>query len=151
MPENTLLCAGGYCDPDAIEEDGDDTARPDGDAFALKVVRTRVVEQRVSAFAMGLLSLGTMSGPLLHILGLMLKTMFAGIFLVMGWASIEGNPIIHRTLFCPIIIIIMLVSLRYFVLPGWYTATELAALDDLTTTSEAVLVSLGGALQGKRG
>ena len=199
VSERALLSEGGYYDPDATDaedDDEDDVARPDGDGFALKVVRTRVVEQRVSAFAMGLLALGTMTGPLLHVLGLMPKALFSGIFLVVGWASIEGNPILHRTLFLlrdpgltprahPLralrrstivrfvaiqwaffaaivavsytlagiafpLIIIMLVPVRHFVLPRWFTADELGMLDDPTATSEAVLVSLGGPLQGER-
>ncbi|KAH7106762.1 anion exchange family protein [Auriculariales sp. MPI-PUGE-AT-0066] len=63
------------------------------------VVRTRVVEQRVSHLAMGLLTLGTMTGPLLKVLSLMPRAVFAGIFLLVGWASIEDNPIIHNTIF----------------------------------------------------
>lgn len=31
--------------------------------------------------------------------GFMPKAMFAGIFLVVGWGSVEGNPIVHKTLF----------------------------------------------------
>ncbi|KZV93780.1 hypothetical protein EXIGLDRAFT_612554 [Exidia glandulosa HHB12029] len=65
----------------------------------MKVVRTRVVEQRVSHLVMGLLTLGTMTRPLLVVLGLMPRALFAGIFILVGWASIEGNPIIHNSLF----------------------------------------------------
>lgn len=207
VPEHTLLSPGGYYDPSEKEHptssssttsdtDVDANYAPEAD-FRMKVVRTRVVEQRVSAFAMGLLTLGTMTGPLLHALGWMPKAMFSGIFLVVGWASIEGNPIIHRTLYLlrdpaltprdhplrPLrraailrfvsvqwvffamiiavsytlagvafpIIIIMLVPLRHFVLPKYFTAEELEALDSPTATSDAVLVSLGGPLQGERG
>lgn len=32
-----------------------------------------------------------MTGPLLHVLGLMPRAMFAGVFLVVGWGSVEGN------------------------------------------------------------
>lgn len=64
-----------------------------------KVVRTALVEQRVSHLAIGLLTLGTMSGPLLVCLGLMPRALFAGVFLVVGWGSIEGNGITHKTLF----------------------------------------------------
>lgn len=31
--------------------------------------------------------------------GLMPRAVFAGVFLVVGWASCEGNPILHKTLF----------------------------------------------------
>lgn len=86
-----------------------------------KVVRTSLVEQRVSHLAIGvsmlfalsalldpmltipstlqLLTLGTMTRPLLVCLGLMPRALFAGVFLVVGWGSIEGNGITHKTLF----------------------------------------------------
>lgn len=64
-----------------------------------KVVRTALVEQRVSHFAIGLLTVGTMTRPLLVCLGLMPRALFAGVFLVVGWGSIEGNGITHKTLF----------------------------------------------------
>jgi hypothetical protein len=31
--------------------------------------------------------------------GIMPRALFAGVFLVVGWGSIESNPIIHKTLF----------------------------------------------------
>lgn len=31
--------------------------------------------------------------------GLMSRAMFAGIFIVVGWGSVEGNGIVHKTLF----------------------------------------------------
>ena len=42
---------------------------------------------------------GTMSAPLLSLYGYMSRAMFAGVFLIVGWGSVEGNPIVHRTLF----------------------------------------------------
>lgn len=81
----------------------------------MKVVRTRLVEQRVSHTVMGvrssssvlrtfadfaqLLALGTMARPLLVVLGLQSRAMFAGVFLSVGWGSIEGNGIAHKALF----------------------------------------------------
>ncbi|EPQ28772.1 uncharacterized protein PFL1_03575 [Pseudozyma flocculosa PF-1] len=62
------------------------------------VVNTRVVEQRVSHLAVGLLTLGTMTRPLLVALGTMPKAVFAGVFVLVGWASIERNNITMRTL-----------------------------------------------------
>lgn len=81
-----------------------------------EVRTTRVVEQRLSHLAMGLLVLGTMSRPLLVALwvklhfgsavidssshrGTMPRAVFAGIFLVVGWGSIEGNTITQYTLY----------------------------------------------------
>ena len=62
-------------------------------------VRTlRVVEQRLSHLVIGLLTLGAMSRPVLVALGTMPRAVFAGVFLLVGWASIESNPIVTRTL-----------------------------------------------------
>ncbi|KAL8787079.1 MAG: hypothetical protein Q9213_002421 [Squamulea squamosa] len=61
-----------------------------------EVVAKSVVEQRVSHFVMGLAIIGTMTGPLLVVLGTMPKSVFAGVFLVVGWASIESNGILQR-------------------------------------------------------
>lgn len=44
----------------------------------------RVVEQRVTNLAQGLLILATMSPPLLHVLGLIPQGVLAGLFFVMG-------------------------------------------------------------------
>ena len=58
----------------------------------------RVVEQRLSHFVIGLLTIGAMTRPILVALGTMPRAVFAGVFLVVGWASIESNPIVLRTL-----------------------------------------------------
>ena len=55
---------------------------------------TAVVEQRVSHFLMGLGIIGTMTGPLLIVLGTMPRAIFCGVFFVVGvsftkpWLSI---------------------------------------------------------------
>lgn len=56
-------------------------------------IATRVAEQRVSHFLMGLGIVGTMTGPLLVVLHTMPRALFAGVFFVVGWGSIEGNDI----------------------------------------------------------
>ncbi|WFD33666.1 hypothetical protein MCUN1_000479 [Malassezia cuniculi] len=58
----------------------------------------RVVEQRTSHFAIALLTIGAMTRPILVSLGTMPRAVFAGVFLLVGWASIESNPIVLRTL-----------------------------------------------------
>ncbi|KAH8683165.1 HCO3 transporter family-domain-containing protein [Tricladium varicosporioides] len=58
-----------------------------------------VVEQRVSNLAQGLLTLGTMSGPLLVILHLIPQGVLAGLFFVMGVQALEGNGITSKILF----------------------------------------------------
>ncbi|KAL8913354.1 MAG: hypothetical protein Q9171_001831 [Xanthocarpia ochracea] len=60
------------------------------------VIAERIIEQRVSHFIMGLALIGTMTGPLLVVLGIMPKSIFAGVFFVVGWGSIESNDILKR-------------------------------------------------------
>ncbi|KAL8727036.1 MAG: hypothetical protein Q9166_006334 [cf. Caloplaca sp. 2 TL-2023] len=61
-----------------------------------EVVASSVVEQRVSHFVMGLAIVGTMTGPLLTVLHTMPRSIFAGVFFVVGWGSIESNGILQR-------------------------------------------------------
>ncbi|ELR06648.1 hypothetical protein VC83_05295 [Pseudogymnoascus destructans] len=58
-----------------------------------------VVEQRVSNLAQGLLTLGTMTGPLLIALHLIPRGVLAGLFLVMGVQALEANGITLKILF----------------------------------------------------
>ncbi|KAM0216988.1 hypothetical protein ACHAQD_007707 [Fusarium lateritium] len=60
---------------------------------------TAVVEQRVSHFLMGLGLIGTMTGPLLVVLQLMPAAVFAGVFFVVGWGSIESNGILRKLIY----------------------------------------------------
>lgn len=63
------------------------------------IVAESVVEQRLSHFFMGLGFIGTMTGPLLIVLHTMPRCLFAGVFLVVGWGSIEGNGITQKLIF----------------------------------------------------
>lgn len=57
-----------------------------------KIVRAvEVKEQRVSHFLMALAFCGLMTGPLLDVLHTMPRALFAGVFFMVGWGSIEGN------------------------------------------------------------
>ncbi|KZM25155.1 inorganic anion exchanger [Ascochyta rabiei] len=58
-----------------------------------------VVEQRVSNLAQGLLTLGTMSGPLLIVLHLIPQAVLAGLFFVMGIQALESNGITAKLIF----------------------------------------------------
>ncbi|KAG8672104.1 hypothetical protein FPOAC2_05471 [Fusarium poae] len=58
-----------------------------------------VVEQRVSHFLMGLGLIGTMTGPLLVVLHTMPAAVFAGVFFVVGWGSIESNGILRKFIY----------------------------------------------------
>lgn len=58
-----------------------------------------VVEQRVSNLAQGLLTLGTMTGPLLVVLHLIPQGVLAGLFFVMGVQALEANGITAKLVF----------------------------------------------------
>lgn len=64
-----------------------------------KFKATHVVEQRVSNLAQGLLTLGTMSGPLLVVLHLIPQGVMAGLFFIMGFQALEANGITAKILF----------------------------------------------------
>jgi len=80
-------------------EDWKKRTREESKRVEHKVVRTSIVEQRLSHLAIGLLTVGTMTRPLLVVLGLMPRALFAGVFLVVGWGSLEGNGVTHKTLY----------------------------------------------------
>lgn len=58
-----------------------------------------VVEQRVSNLAQGLLTLGTMSGPLLIVLHLIPQGIMAGLFFIMGVQALLGNGMTQKLIF----------------------------------------------------
>lgn len=60
---------------------------------------THVVEQRVSNLAQGLLTLGTMTGPLLTVLNLIPHGVLAGLFFVMGIQALKSNGITNKIAF----------------------------------------------------
>lgn len=65
----------------------------------ISTVVDHVVEQRVSNLAQGLLTLGTMSGPLLVVLHLIPQGVLAGLFFTMGLQALGGNGITLKILF----------------------------------------------------
>lgn len=75
----------------------------DSESGASKGHTTRVVdhvvEQRFSNLAQGLLTLGTMSGPLLVVLHLIPQGVLAGLFFIMGVQALEGNGITLKMLY----------------------------------------------------
>lgn len=75
-----------------LDEKGDDKG-----AYAFEA--THVVEQRVSNFAQGLLTLGTMTGPLLVVLHLVPHGVLAGLFFIMGIQALQANGITARLVF----------------------------------------------------
>ena len=64
-----------------------------------ETVAESVVEQRVSHFLMGLAIIGTMTGPILMILNLIPRALFAGVFFVVGWGGLESNGIMAKFLY----------------------------------------------------
>ncbi|KJZ74162.1 Putative transporter [Hirsutella minnesotensis 3608] len=75
-----------------LDEKGEDKGR-------YSFERTHVVEQRASNLAQGLLTLGTMTGPLLVVLHLIPHGVLAGLFFVMGVQALEANGITAKLLF----------------------------------------------------
>ncbi|KAJ5105910.1 hypothetical protein NUU61_003257 [Penicillium alfredii] len=153
-------------------------------------VTDHVVEQRVSNFAQGLLTLGTMTGPLLIVLHLIPQGVMAGLFFIMGVQALQGNGITQKMIFLaqdkhftpgsnPLkrierraaiwafviielvgfgatfaitqtiaaigfpVIILLLIPVRTFLMPRWFTREELAALDG-PTASPFTMESVGG-------
>ena len=149
-----------------------------------------VVEQRVSNLAQGLLTLGTMSGPLLIVLHLIPQGVLAGLFFVMGVQALQGNGITLKILYLcrdksltlksdPFsriarkqamwyfvaleligfgatfaitqtiaaigfpIIILLLIPVRTFLLPIYFSPEELSLLD-APTASPFTMESVGG-------
>ncbi|KAI1138817.1 HCO3 transporter family-domain-containing protein [Hypoxylon sp. FL0543] len=80
-----------------VEADADENNGEAKGHYVLK--RTHVVEQRVSNLAQGLLTLGTMTGPLLVVLHLIPQAVLAGLFFIMGYQALEGNGITAKLLF----------------------------------------------------
>lgn len=75
-----------------LDETGEDKGRYTFEA-------SHVVEQRVSNLAQGLLTLGTMSGPLLVVLHLIPHGVLAGLFFIMGVQALEANGITTKLMF----------------------------------------------------
>ena len=155
-----------------------------------KAVVDHVVEQRVSNLTQGLLTLGTMSGPLLVVLHLIPQGVLAGLFFIMGVQALEGNGLTLKMLYLcrdrtlipasePLsriqrkqaiwyfvalqlvgfgatfaisqtiaaigfpIIILLLIPIRAFLLPKYFTSDELSTLD-APTASRFTMESVGG-------
>ncbi|KAG6030930.1 hypothetical protein E4U41_007736, partial [Claviceps citrina] len=81
------------------DKKADDKKADDKAEHACAYEATHVVEQRVSNLAQGLLTLGTMTGPLLVVLHLIPHGVLAGLFLVMGIQALEANGITGKLLF----------------------------------------------------
>lgn len=88
------------CVTEVVPHDEDDDDDKAGNSKGHLTTRTtRVVEQRVSNLAQGLLTLGTMTGPLLTVLHLIPQGVLAGLFFIMGFQALEANGITAKLLF----------------------------------------------------
>lgn len=58
-----------------------------------------VIEQRFTNTVQGLLTIGTMSGPLLVVLGLVPQAVLAGLFWIMGITGLMGNDVVQNIIF----------------------------------------------------
>lgn len=167
----------------------DEDERSDSKGHTRRIV-DHVVEQRASNLAQGLLTLGTMTGPLLVVLHLIPQGVLAGLFFVMGVQALQANGITVKMLFLvrdksltprsdPLqrierrqaiwafvglellgfgatfaitqtiaavgfpIIILLLVPVRTWLLPRYFTLEELHILD-APTASPFTMESCGG-------
>ena len=75
------------------------TSSSEPDIYTQEIVAESVVEQRVSHFLMGLAIIGTMTGPILIMLHLIPRALFAGVFFVVGWGGLEGNGIMAKLIY----------------------------------------------------
>ncbi|CAK7272885.1 hypothetical protein SEPCBS57363_005373 [Sporothrix epigloea] len=172
-----------------VDDEGDEFKGHPRNAVHARV--THVVEQRVSNLAQGLLTLGTMTGPLLVVIHLIPQAVLAGLFFVMGIQALEANGITSKILFLvrdvsltprnhplkdlargqwPVwgfvavelaafgatfaitqtiaavgfpVFILLLIPVRAWLLPRFFTSQELAALDG-PTASPFTMESVGG-------
>ncbi|CAK7201186.1 hypothetical protein SEUCBS139899_003889 [Sporothrix eucalyptigena] len=184
----TPTAGGGSGGSGADDEGGEFKGHPRN---AVHARVTHVVEQRVSNLAQGLLTLGTMTGPLLVVIHLIPQAVLAGLFFVMGIQALEANGITAKLLFLfrdvsltprshplknlprgqwPVwgfvivelfgfgatfaitqtvaavgfpVFILLLIPVRAWLLPRFFTGEELAALD-APTASPFTMENVGG-------
>ncbi|KAF2403567.1 hypothetical protein EJ06DRAFT_504742 [Trichodelitschia bisporula] len=89
----TALCVTLPLSPESSDDEEAHKGHPE------KRAPDHVVEQRVSNLLQGLLTLGTMTGPLLKVLALVPQGVLAGLFFVMGIQALAGNGITLKLLF----------------------------------------------------
>ncbi|KAI1786839.1 anion exchanging protein [Ganoderma leucocontextum] len=81
-----------------LEPDPTQTRDGEGD-MRRHEVPVAVVEQRVSNLAQGSLCLVLLTGPFLHVLGLIPRGVLAGLFWYMGLDALQGNGITRKLLY----------------------------------------------------
>ncbi|OAA67670.1 anion exchange family protein [Cordyceps fumosorosea ARSEF 2679] len=91
------LCVTQSAKPHDNDNDSSDLIPPE--ATTATTIATHVVEQRASNLAQGLLTLGTMTGPLLVVLHLVPQAVLAGLFFIMGVQALADNGITAKLAF----------------------------------------------------
>ncbi|KAK3398969.1 HCO3 transporter family-domain-containing protein [Sordaria brevicollis] len=91
------LCVTKVVTNDDTDADSSEAKGHSSESYEYKPVS--VVEQRVSNLAQGLLTLGTMTGPLLIVLHLIPQGVLAGLFFIMGYQALAGNGITQKLIF----------------------------------------------------
>lgn len=82
-----------------VNEETREMVKDSPSSYTLLTINEAVVEQRVSNFAQGLMILGTMSGPLLVVLGLVPQGVLSGLFWCMGLTGVFDNGIVAKIVF----------------------------------------------------
>ncbi|KAK3494062.1 HCO3 transporter family-domain-containing protein [Neurospora crassa] len=91
------LCVTKVVTNDDTDVDSSESKGHPSDSYQFQPIS--VVEQRVSNLAQGLLTLGTMTGPLLVVLHLIPQGVLAGLFFIMGYQALAGNGITQKLIF----------------------------------------------------
>ncbi|KAJ4408661.1 hypothetical protein N0V85_004204 [Neurospora sp. IMI 360204] len=91
------LCVTKVVTNDDTDADSSESKGHSSESYEFKPIS--VVEQRVSNLAQGLLTLGTMTGPLLIVLHLIPQGVLAGFFFIMGYQALAGNGITQKLIF----------------------------------------------------
>lgn len=83
-----------YQDVRKVTHEKDDEPDAEWEQHNTKIVEAvSVKEQRISHWLMALGFIGLMTGPLLDVLHTIPRSLFCGVFFVVGWGSIGGNGI----------------------------------------------------------
>lgn len=83
--------------PETTRSNAEPSDRDDPDDFDSRPTISRILEQRWTHLGMGSLLFGMMTRPLLVALATIPRGVFAGVFITVGWSSVESNPITLRS------------------------------------------------------
>lgn len=83
--------------PETCLTEAESSSQTESDDTDLGPKISRILEQRWTHLGMGLLLFGMMTRPLLVALATVPRGVFAGVFITVGWSSVESNPITLRS------------------------------------------------------